>query len=228
MPTPDEVREHVAPGASSIALDSAGSSAIFFVRSRASAGPHVSGLVGVWGGSREVPRAASPTTPALVSRAPWDASGVGAIAHIKLTCCRSAVRTRVSKTHAVTPVTRQGPCCSARRWVIGARPSHRPPYERVLGSRPWPAAAGGGRRGSGGCGAGRTRRPPGAPSGAPVSRAGPMPPYATSAGRTGGAGPVFWVPAGRDPVKGAGGPPRNGERAPGFRGPFSCCGPDGI
>ena len=41
-----------------------------------------------------------------------------AIAHIKLTCCRGGVSSTVLKTHAVTPVTCQSPCCG---WDLCAR-----------------------------------------------------------------------------------------------------------
>ena len=65
----------------------------------------MSTLVGVWGGCGRVPGG--------ILRS-------GAIAHIKLTSCRSGVRTCFSKTHAVTPVTCQEPCCRRFGWASGS------------------------------------------------------------------------------------------------------------
>lgn len=70
----------------------------------------VSGLVGVWGG---------------VSDRLCEPCEGGAIAHIKLTSCRGVVSATVSKTHAVTPVTRHGGCWVRHPCAIGGPASRR-------------------------------------------------------------------------------------------------------
>ena len=90
-------------GKTSIALDSAGSSAIFFVPgSRRSRGA----LKGSWKGPWQGPRGPA----GRVGRGARTGSDQGAIAHIKFTVCRKGVSAATSEKGSVTPVTLHSPC----------------------------------------------------------------------------------------------------------------------
>ena len=103
-------------GKSSIALDSAESSAIFFVRSEALIGP-LPARCGLRVGSVRAPARGA-------VRVAWAVPNEGAIAHIKLLDCRKGVRTPIPEKSQVTTVT---PLASCQRRAVANRVLHGEP-----------------------------------------------------------------------------------------------------
>lgn len=113
----------------SIALDSAGSSAIFLCSSRPAAFPvrsvpggsgvagnRASGWLrpgcraGLRGSVRDCSRPPRGSWAGAVRKVLRRSRPSGAIAHIKFASCRKGVRSPLLKTHSVTPVTLHEPC----------------------------------------------------------------------------------------------------------------------